>query len=99
MDLSKNSLYGTTPHCFHNMTFGRLVVDDPVYNEYPSMSWFERVVSTFQKLLEWNSEGDNMEAVYNEQIKDEFVTKYRLTPTVLVISLIICMDWTCHAIN
>jgi hypothetical protein len=56
MDLSKNSLYGTTPHYFHNMSFGRLVVDDPVYNEYPSMSWFERVVSTFQKLLEWNSE-------------------------------------------
>jgi hypothetical protein len=69
MDLSKNSLYGTISHCFHNMSFGRLVVYDPVYNEYPSMSWSERVVSTFQKLLEWNIEEDNMEAIYNEQIK------------------------------
>jgi Leucine-rich repeat (LRR) protein len=77
MDLSKNSPSGIIPHCFHNMSFGRLVVDDPVYNEYPSMSWSERVRSTFEKLLEWNSEGDNMEAVYNEQTKVEFVTKYR----------------------
>ncbi|XP_062155028.1 receptor-like protein 15 isoform X3 [Alnus glutinosa] len=77
MDLSKNSLSGTIPHCFHNMSFGKLVVDDPVYKEYPYVSWFEQVGSTFQKLLEWNSEGDNREILYNEQIKVEFVTKYR----------------------
>jgi len=77
MDLSKNSLFfGTIPHCFQNMSFGKLVVDYPVYKE-SFVYWFEQVGSTFQKLLEGNSDGDNKEILYHEQIKVEFVTKYR----------------------
>jgi Leucine-rich repeat (LRR) protein len=77
MDLSKNSLSETIPHCFHNMSFGKLVVDDHVYNEFPSIYWGQTIGSTFQKLLERNSEGENIETLFDEQVEVEFVTKYR----------------------
>jgi Leucine-rich repeat (LRR) protein len=77
MDLSNNSLSGTIPHCFQSMSFGKLVVDYPVYNEDPYESWQEQVGSTFQKLLEGNSEGESGEILYRKEIEVVFVTKYR----------------------
>jgi Leucine-rich repeat (LRR) protein len=74
MDLSKNSLSETIPHCFHNMS---LVVDDRVYNEFFYIYWVQRVGSTFQKLLEGNGEGENVEKIYDKKVEVEFVTKYR----------------------
>jgi hypothetical protein len=77
MDLSKNSLSETIPNCFHNMSFGKLIDDYPVYNKYPYVRWGEQVGSTFQKLLEGNNEGGNMEMLYDKEINVVFVTKYR----------------------
>ncbi|XP_062154648.1 receptor-like protein 13 [Alnus glutinosa] len=77
MDLSKNSLSETIPNCFHNMSFGKLIVDYVVYNEDPSEGWYEQIGSTFQNLIKGNNEGGKMELLYRKEINVVFVTKYR----------------------
>jgi hypothetical protein len=78
MDLSNNALSGTIPHCFQNISFGKLV-DYLVYakNYYNHHTFgFVREGSTFQRLLGGKSKS-YVEMVFDEQLEVEFVTKHR----------------------
>ncbi|KAG2696097.1 hypothetical protein I3760_07G043200 [Carya illinoinensis] len=81
MDLSRNSFSGTIPHCFHNISFGKINTTDLAFSQsYRTPGGlYMGETSSYAGLLarshDWIT--FNMDMPFDILVEVEFVTKYR----------------------
>ncbi|XP_042987424.1 receptor-like protein 13 isoform X3 [Carya illinoinensis] len=81
MDLSRNSFSGTIPHCFHNISFGKINTTDLAFSQsYDTSSGFYMgETSSYACLLVRSHDSNYVNIVmpFDILVEVEFVTKYR----------------------
>ncbi|KAG2696238.1 hypothetical protein I3760_07G048900 [Carya illinoinensis] len=79
MDLSRNSFSGTIPHCFHNITFGKINATNLSFPQTHATYtiWYKEETPRYASLLGKFLSGGAMDLAFDNQVKVEFVTKYR----------------------